>query len=234
MQNKVGQPQVKPQARTHVYEGISVDTVRKNGSDGQKLAVNLFDTDNNGVLDKREAALMNSCNFKAEKGKLTIFRHNNDGSKATIEMKYNVDEEVFVAASRIAQTDKGLILELMGHNNEGKDIGVFGAHISKYENISIDCSTGKVNVKGAEGNLYSDRLNLTVLDSDIESIDTNNGRVKLKNVKDETFFGYSATKVNTNGQTVIEPPVNSKVEVKKDEPKISLWRQFSNKIKNIL
>ena len=44
-------PQIKTQAKLHIYDGISVETVKQQGSDGQKIAVPLFDTNGNGKAD---------------------------------------------------------------------------------------------------------------------------------------------------------------------------------------
>ena len=58
-------PKVQPQARLEIYEGITVETVKQKGSDGQKMMVSLFDQNRDGVLDEREAAYFNSCIWNA-------------------------------------------------------------------------------------------------------------------------------------------------------------------------
>ena len=67
-------PQIKTQAKLHIYDGISVETVKQQGSDGQKIAVPLFDTDGNGKLEGREADRMNRCTFKSEKISLPFLK----------------------------------------------------------------------------------------------------------------------------------------------------------------
>lgn len=59
--------QIKPQAKLNLYEGISVETVKQQGSDGQKIAVPLFDTNGNGKIEGMELDRMNRCTFKSEK-----------------------------------------------------------------------------------------------------------------------------------------------------------------------
>lgn len=66
--------QIKPQAKLNLYEGISVETVKQQGSDGQKIAVPLFDTDGNGKIEGRELDRMNRCTFKSEKINLPFLK----------------------------------------------------------------------------------------------------------------------------------------------------------------
>ena len=69
---------MKAQPRLQIREGMSVEDVRKHGSEGQKLAASLFDTDgaymdsnNNwvkdGILNKKEAEYFNRFNFSSRK-----------------------------------------------------------------------------------------------------------------------------------------------------------------------
>ena len=68
-------PQIKTQAKLHIYDGISVETVKQQGSDGQKIAVPLFDTNGNGKLEGMEVDRMNRCTFKSEKNKVKICKY---------------------------------------------------------------------------------------------------------------------------------------------------------------
>ena len=65
-------PQIKTQAKLHIYDGISVETVKQQGSDGQKIAVPLFDTDGNGKLEGMEVDRMNRCTLKSEKNIFSV------------------------------------------------------------------------------------------------------------------------------------------------------------------
>ena len=80
--------QIKPQAKLNLYEGISVETVKQQGSDGQKIAVPLFDTDGNGKIEGRELNRMNRCTFKSEKNKLTIFENKGENKQEVTEINY--------------------------------------------------------------------------------------------------------------------------------------------------
>ena len=69
--------------RIQIYEGMEVATVKKKGSDGQKLMASLFDTNGDGIYSKGEAAYFNKHDFKTENGKITVILNESDGSKKT-------------------------------------------------------------------------------------------------------------------------------------------------------
>ena len=211
-------PQIKPEARVQIYEGMSVETVKKEGSTGQKIAVPLFDNDGNGKLEGYEVTRMNRCNFKSESGKLTIFENREDGKRREMEIKYGSLEELYTFAP------SGRALNDMNHFFFGcyeKNGQKYHKHsfskVADYEKISIDMSNAKVTVQGAEGNLYARDIELSVKDSDLEKISIKGGKLKLENVKDEGLLWDSATEVKSDGKTVVSADANSKYEVSKEE-----------------
>ena len=68
---------VAAQERVQAYAGMSVETVKAQGSEGQKLMVSLFDKNQDGKLDKQEAEHFNNYRFKTEEGKIRMTNINN-------------------------------------------------------------------------------------------------------------------------------------------------------------
>ena len=216
-------PEVRTQAKLHIYEGMSVDTVKRNGSDGQKIAVPLFDVDGNGKLEGAEVACMNNCTFELAPNKLTIWAKQNDGTKSQLEIKYNNLDELY-------DTYKGKALNSMhgknifnfGFNKYLKDgeeccknfVGFVGKN---YKKISIDMPNAKVTVDGADGNIYGRDIDLTVKNSDAEKIRNHGGKVKLENTKNKGLLWDSPTRVETDGKTVVKQDANSEAEVRTEK-----------------
>ena len=200
------QPQVKPQARVQIYEGMSVETVKRNGSDGQKLMASLFDLDKDGKYDAAEAEAFNNCNFKTEKGKITMYNRSGYGPEVT-ELKYDdYDKD-------IAQNEPDIF---NFKNDKGEDC--YFASMGNFIKVVIDMIKGKVHVEGGEnGALYMNNVELTVKNSDLETISTTNSKINLQNVKDEGLLWDSATEVETDGKSIINADADSKIEIKPEE-----------------
>lgn len=194
-------PQVKPEARVQIYEGMTVENVKRKGSTGQKITASFFDVDKNGVLDKEEAEKMNRCNFKAEKNKLTIYENRDDGTRSQLEIKYNKLEDLY----HCSISNDTSVFE-WGYKKENgveiaKKIKRFLFALDEYDKITIDMPAGKVSVQGAEGNrIWGVNTDISVTDSDLEKIgmaaDTN---LNLKNVKNEGLLFDSATEISVHG-----------------------------------
>ena len=200
------QPQVKPQARVQIYEGMSVETVKRNGSDGQKLMASLFDLDKDGKYDAAEAEAFNNCNFKTEKGKITMYNRSGYGPEDT-ELKYDDYEK------DIAQNEPDIF---NFKNDKGEDC--YFASMGNFIKVVIDMIKGKVHVEGGEnGALYMNNVELTVKNSDLETISTTNSKINLQNVKDEGLLWDSATEVETDGKSIINADADSKIEIKPEE-----------------
>ena len=83
---------VAAQERVQAYAGMSVETVKAQGSEGQKLMVSLFDKNQDGKLDKQEAEHFNNYRFKTEEGKIRMTNINNG---TELELIYdNFEEDV--------------------------------------------------------------------------------------------------------------------------------------------
>lgn len=208
-------PQIKANANLHIYDGISVETVKQQGSDGQKIAVPLFDTDGNGKLEGMEVDRMNRCTFKSEKNKLTIFENNGKDKQQVTEIKYNNVDDLYAMYNERALNN----LDMFSFGEYTKN-GVTGykhyfGSVASYAKRTIDLIHGKVTVEGAKGNLYGRNVDLTVKNSDINEIGINGGKVKLQNVKDEGLLFDSETEIKTDGKTAIDADTNSKVKISK-------------------
>lgn len=200
------QPQVKPQARVQIYEGMSVETVKRNGSDGQKLMAPLFDLDRDGKYDVGEAGLFNSCNFTTEKGKITMYNYSGYGPEVT-ELKYDDYEK------DIALNEPDIF---NFKNDKGEDC--YFASMGNFKKVVIDMIKGKVHVEGGkDGALFMNNVELTVKNSDLEKISTSNSKINLQNVKDEGLLWDSATEVETDGKSIINADADSKIEIKPEE-----------------
>ena len=212
-------PQVKPEARVQIYEGMTVENVKRKGSTGQKIAASLFDGDKNGVLDKEEAEKMNRCIFKAEKNKLTIYENRGDGTKKQLEIKYNKLEDL--SNSLIIIRNDASLFE-WGYKKENgveiaKKIKQFIFLRDRYDKMTIDMPAGKVSVQGAEGNgIFGTNIDLSVKDSDLYHIGINEDtNLNLNNVRCEGSSSDDPTNIEVNGdKATIGTVFNSKYKVK--------------------
>lgn len=209
--------EVKPQARVKIYEGMSVETVKKNGSEGQKLMAPLFDVNHDGKYDGNEAAAFDSYNFKTEKGKITMYNRSECGAEIT-ELIYDDYEK------DILNQYKGEALNspdsFTFYNDKG-EFCHFGT-IGDFAKVVIDMIKGKVHVEGGNKgayNLFANNVELTVKNSDLGEISVSGGKINLQNVKDKGLLWDSATEIQTDGETIVNADKNSKVEVtiKEDE-----------------
>lgn len=207
------QPQVKTQPRVQVYEGMSVEAVKKNGSDGQKLMAPLFDEDGDGKFNKYEAELFNSCNFKVEKGKITIYNRSGYGTEIT-ELKYDNYEKDILSPDTSGQTTNELGYYHF-ENDKGEEC--WFSCLGRYAKVVIDMIKGKVHVEGSNTgsaiSLNGANIELTVKNSDLEEINAYGGKIKLQNVKDKGLIWDSATKITTDGKTLVEADADSDIEV---------------------
>lgn len=219
MTNPQVNPQVRAQAKLHIYEGMSVDTVKRYGSDGQKIAVTLFDEDGNGKLEGAEVTGMNKCIFKSEPNKLTIWGKQNDETMSQLEIKYkNLDELYDTYKGRALNFMRGTSMFFFDFNKNLKDGEDCCKNrfnfLGKYKKISIDMPNAKVTVDGADiRHIYGRDIDLTVTNSNAKEISTRGGKVKLENTKTKGLLWDSPTRVKTDGKTVVEQDANSEAEV---------------------
>ncbi len=202
------------QERIQAYAGMSVETVKAQGSEGQKLMVSLFDKNQDGKLDKQEAEHFNNYRFKTEEGRIKM-TDINDGSE--LELIYdNFEEDVL-------HTYNGKPLNRLHHylfkNKAGE--GCYFAKLTGAVKTVIDMVNGKVSVEGAKpsgigsvSSLWGNNIELTVKNSDVEEIHIKNGSLKLENTKDKGLIFDSAVKVETDGKSTIKADKESDYDIK--------------------
>lgn len=209
--------QIKLQAKLNLYEGISVEKVKQQGSDGQKIAVPLFDTNGNGKIEGMELDRMNRCTFKSEKNKLTIFENKGENKQEVTEINYNNVNDLYAMHGERALNN----LDTFSFGKYTKDGKTAYKHnfgsVASFTKRIIDLVNGKVTVEGAKGNLYGRNIDLTVKNSDINEIGINGGKVKLQNVKDKGLIHDSATEIKTDGKTIVNADTNSKVRINNEK-----------------
>ena len=202
------------QERIQAYAGMSVETVKARGSEGQKLMVSLFDKNQDGKLDKQEAEHFNNYRFKTEEGRIKM-TDINDGSE--LELIYdNFEEDVL-------HTYNGKPLNRL-HNYLFKNKAGEGCYFAKLTGAVktvIDMVNGKVSVEGAKpsgigsvSSLWGNNIELTVKNSDVEEIHIKNGSLKLENTKDKGLIFDSAVKVETDGKSTIKADKESDYDIK--------------------
>lgn len=209
--------QIKLQAKLNLYEGISVETVKQQGSDGQKIAVPLFDTNGNGKIEGMELDRMNRCTFKSEKNKLTIFENKGENKREVTEINYNNVNDLYAMHGECALNN----LDMFSFGKYTKDGKIAYKHyfgsVASFTKRIIDLVNGKVTIEGAKGDLYGRNIDLTVKNSDINEIGINGGKVKLQNVKDKGLIHDSATEIKTDGKTIVNADTNSKVRINNEK-----------------
>ena len=205
---------VAAQERVQAYAGMSVETVKAQGSEGQKLMVSLFDKNQDGKLDKQEAEHFNNYRFKTEEGKIRMTNINNG---TELELIYdNFEEDVL-------QLYKGKPLNRLNSylfKNEAGENCYFSKLTGAVKTV-IDMVTGKVAIEEAKpagircgSSLWGNNIELSVKDSDVNEININNGTLELENTKNRGLIFDSATKVKTDGKSTIKADKDSEYDIK--------------------
>lgn len=205
---------VAAQERVQAYAGMSVETVKAQGSEGQKLMVSLFDKNQDGKLDKQEAEHFNNYRFKTEEGKIRMTNINNG---TELELIYdNFEEDVL-------DLYKGKPLNRLNSyifKNEAGETCYFSMLTGAVKTV-IDMVTGKVAIEEAKpagircgSSLRGNNIELSVKDSDVNEISINNGTLELENTKNRGLIFDSATKVKTDGKSIIKADKDSEYDIK--------------------
>lgn len=213
----------KPVKKITVNEGTSVETVKKHGSAGQKMAINLFDHDKDGKMDASEASLFNNCTFTTGNGSLTIYdRSNSEKNPKVTEIRYGKDPDK-VLNNGYNYYDGDLYLDTCKRDDKGiaKDnTGMYYAttYTENGTKTTVDFNKNTVNVQGGGvEKIYTINADLHVKNADIEEINLAGGSANLKNVKDKGLIKDTATKINADGDVKdISADTNSKVDIKRE------------------
>ena len=202
--------------RINAYEGIKVKTIKQNGSTGQKLAVKLFDTDRNGVLDKNEADCFNNFTFTSKPKELTMYR-TVDGKKQATVIKYENIEDL--EHSRISVNNHCSFRFGEKHylDDRNKSLGcVFDSGINidvNYKKAVVDMKNKKVAIEGNGRNNHDTDISawgieLTLNNVDVKNIDFNDGTLNLKNTSNKEKYFDRATQIETCGNWGTEIRIN--------------------------
>ncbi len=205
--------EIKP---IQIYDGISVELVKKEGTEAQKEAVALYDEDSNGKLEGYEAEDFSNVTCELEKSqdglrKLKLTMEREDGINQVTEFTYKEPKDL----------ERCLI--------DGNSFRVFKTKASKfYANIvgtfkkaTFDLVNKKVSLYGAGENscLSADDADVKVVNSDMEYIIMEGGKLDLENTKNyRKYFPDGPTSVQTDGKTVIKADDNSEYTVDILEP----------------
>jgi hypothetical protein len=203
-------PIKRAEQRMEVFKNTTVETVKKNGSSGQKLMVNLFDKDRNGILDEQEAKHFNSCRFTTEDNKITMYYTREDGTQKVTEIIYSNPEQ-------ICDMYNGHALNTLSRF----DFDANGKHCkaylyADYNKATIDMTTGTVTIEGGGGSadrITGRNIKLNVTDCSLKYITMHGGELNVKNTKNVGLLWDSATKVSTDGKTIIKQDNESKIKV---------------------
>jgi len=214
----------KTQPRLQIREGMSVEDVRKYGSDGQKLAASLFDISaggkkdangkyllKDGVFNKREAEYFNRFNFSVKDRSFTMY---DKESKQVTEIKYDNIEDLKKFLN--ADVNKPETMILFGKDGKSKlYVGTIGATDGK---TTIDLTKHTVEFNGlTKGNVYTHGEKTTIKNSNVELISSSSKEVDIQNVKYKGVFGDQKTYVKINKNTRLKIDNNSKVDIERDD-----------------
>ncbi len=194
-----------------IYDGISVELIKKEGTEAQKEAVALYDEDNNGKLEGYEAEDFSNVTCELEKSqdgfrKLKLTMEREDGINQVTEFTYKESKDL----------ERCLI--------DGNYFTVFRTKASKFyasiagifKKATFDLVNNKVALYGAGDNssLSADNADVKVANSDMEYIIMEGGKLDLKNTKNyRKYFPDGPTSVQTDGKTIITADDNSEYTV---------------------
>lgn len=211
---------MQPQQRLQIREGMTVEEVKKYGSEGQKLAASLFDENDtkdektghylkNGVYSEREAKYFNQYNFSVKNNVFTMY---NRESNQTTEIKYKNLEDL----KRILNEDYNRPWSLHFFQNDKQK--VFVGESTKNGKITLDLHEGTVTCDGVEGDfIYASGKKVTVSNSDVKTIGSHAKELEIQNTRDKGLIWDSATEVEAGKDTIVKIDDKSDVELKRDD-----------------
>ena len=197
--------QVSNQRPVKAYAGMDVETIKRNGTEAQKLAVTLFDEDKNGYLSKEEAENFNSYSMDKTKDGLRLV---NRKERQWIEIKYDNYEK------DISNSTVGYF-NFTNEKGEQCTAGLW----SKAKHILADLVKGKFEINKAElkEEVYLiNNVELTVTDADVLNIEAkNNAKINLNGVKNEGYVYDSPTEIEHDGTVTINADESSEYDAKR-------------------
>ena len=206
--------EIKP---IQIYDGISVDLIKREGTEAQKEAVTLYDEDGNGSLEGAEAENFDNVTCELEKAqdgirKLKLTMEREDGINQVTEFTYSDPKDLKRCVMNTDNTPTVFTT---------KASKFFASIAGVYKRASLDLINNKVTLYGAGDNseLSADNADVKVENSDMAYIVMEGGKLDLKNTKNyRKIFPDGPTSVQTDGKTVITSDSNSEFTVDLIEP----------------
>ena len=212
--------QVQPM---QVRAGMTVNDVRQHGSEAQKLAASLFDSDRvkndkgefivkDGIFNENEAKRFNEFEFTL---KDNIFTMRDKRNNQSIAIKYdNVEDLKEMLNENLSEvSSNGGMLSLFNFK-KGLRLGTAGT-IQGY--FAIDITKKSIDIDGVRGDIVATSgAKLTVKDSDLETVSTSAKELEVKNTKDKGVIYDSATEIHAQKDTRIKADKESKIKIKRD------------------
>ena len=215
---------MKAQPRLQIREGMTVEDVRKNGSEGQKLAASLFDTDadgkkdangnyllKDGIFNKQEAEYFNRFNFSVKDGLFTMYDRE---SGHVTEIKYNNIDDL----KEVLNTNLNEPTHLSFFSKNGEQKLYFGQVGLTNGKTTIDLANRTINVDGAtDGSIFTNGYKTTVKNSNLELISSSSKEVDIQNVKYHQLLGDAETGVSVRKDTKLNVDNDSKVDIERKD-----------------
>ena len=210
---------MKAQPRLQIREGMTLNEVRKYGSEGQKLAASLFDSEfvknsdgkwvRDGIFTKSEAEHFNNYNFSVKNNVFTMY---NRKTGQTTEIKYNdinnlkkLLNDDTNATGCISYWDKNKQKVFIGENTIGGK-------------ITIDLTNNSITADGVKGNyIYASGQKVVVKNSDVKTVGTHAKELELQNTKDYGLIYNSSTEVEAGKNTIVKIDDKSDVKIKREQ-----------------
>ena len=220
---KLQTPQVpQKQAGIQIREGMTVEEVKKYGSEGQKLAANLFDADmvknakgdwiRDGIFTKSEAEYFNQFDFSVKNNVFTMYDRVTD---QTTEIKYDNIEDL-----KSLLNDKWNEVGHLALSQNGK-IKYYMADMTHGGKMTLDLTKGTITYDKVQGyGVFAVGEKVTVKNSDVELISSNAGELEIQNTKDKRrILPDRATVVATDKKTLLKVDDQSNVKIERDNKK---------------
>ena len=206
-----GPQKVQAQARLQIREGMTVAEVKKYGSEGQKLAASLFDSDRveNTNGDWGKAETFNNYNFSVRDGLFTMYDRK---SGQTTEIKYDNIEDL-----KKLLNDKWNEPGCMTLFKNGKQ-RIYLGDATEGGKITLDLTNNTVTADGVKGRfIYANGEKVIVKNSDVGEVCSHAKELEIKNTKDKGLIFDSSTKLDVGKDTMVKIDDASDCEISRDE-----------------
>ena len=214
-----GPQKVQAQARLQIREGMTVAEVKKYGSEGQKLAASLFDSDRvknekgdfgkDGIFNKQEAEMFNNYNFSVRDGLFTMYDRK---SGQITEIKYDNIEDLKNLLNDEWNEPGCMLLDKNGKRR------IFLGNATEGGKITLDLTNTTVTADGVKGKyICASGEKVIVKNSDVGEVNTHAKELEIKNTKDKGLIYDSSTRLEVGKDTMVKIDDTSDCEISRDE-----------------